>query len=194
MSSSGSPGVRFKPTSLAIGLRERPFHQMAVSALNGLVGSNRFSGGVLIPKQFPTNRFLRSERSHRPKRPCDGKNRWDHRYPNGGPSSLPLAKNVLSGKPYKPAVLFLYYTNPLFSNPNPDLFAGAFAEDPRSSSAFRPTWMTALVMQTSSFLTNTPLERWQDDPLFLNNGPTGSRHPPTGSRTDSRHKDHRRYS
>ena len=41
-----------------------------------------------------------------------------------------FARNVISGKPYKPKVLFLYYTNPLFSNPNPDLFSKAFAEIP----------------------------------------------------------------
>ena len=40
--------------SLAIGYRDRPFHQMAVSILNGLVGNIDTSGGVLIPR----NTFL----------------------------------------------------------------------------------------------------------------------------------------
>ena len=43
--------------SLAIGYRDRPFHQMAVSVLNGLVGNIDTSGGVLIPRTVPYQPF-----------------------------------------------------------------------------------------------------------------------------------------
>ncbi|MBM4325439.1 MAG: twin-arginine translocation signal domain-containing protein, partial [Deltaproteobacteria bacterium] len=39
--------------SLAIGNRDHPFHQMAIAALNGLVGNIDVSGGILIPRSVP---------------------------------------------------------------------------------------------------------------------------------------------
>ena len=76
---------------------------------------------------------------------------------------------MLSGKPYKPKVLFLYYTNPLFSNPEPDLFAKAFTEIPFIVS-FSPYMDDSTHFADLILPDHTPLERWQDDPLFLNNG------------------------
>ena len=43
--------------SLAIGFRDRPFHQMAVSVLNGLAGNIEAPGGVLIPGAVPFQPF-----------------------------------------------------------------------------------------------------------------------------------------
>ena len=43
--------------SLAIGYRDRPFHQMAVSILNGLTGSIDATGGILIPRNIPYQAF-----------------------------------------------------------------------------------------------------------------------------------------
>jgi len=156
--------------SLAIGYRDRPFHQMAVSVLNALVGNIDVPGGVLIPKTVPlrplpsfrkdaiAQRGLQAEK-------IDGDTR----------SSLMLqqpylfARNVISGKPYRPKVLFLYYTNPLFSNPNPEHYAKAFAEIPLIVS-FSP-YMDDTTSHADLVLPDhTPLERWQDDPVFLNSG------------------------
>ncbi len=117
--------------ALAIGNRDRPFHQMAVSVLNGLVGNIDTPGGVLTPRSVPLQAL-----------PPPGKDAMAQKglqaeRIDGEKKSSPMlqqpylfAKNVVSGKPYRPEVLFLYYTNPLLSNPNPDLFSKAFAEIP----------------------------------------------------------------
>jgi anaerobic selenocysteine-containing dehydrogenase len=80
-----------------------------------------------------------------------------------------FAKNVTSGKPYRPEVLFIYYSNPLFSNPNPDLFSKAFAEIPMIVS-FSPYQDDSTAMSDLILPDRGPLERWQDDPVFLNRG------------------------
>ena len=156
--------------SLALGFRDRPFHQMAVSILNGLVGNIDASGGLLIPTAVPLQSlppFAKdavAEKGLRVER-IDG----------GKKSSLmfqppyPFASNVISGKPYRPEVLFIYYSNPLFSNPNPDLFSKVFAEIPLIVS-FSP-YMDDTASQADLILPDrAPLERWQDDSVFLNKG------------------------
>jgi anaerobic selenocysteine-containing dehydrogenase len=65
--------------------------------------------------------------------------------------------------------LFLYYTDPLFSNPNPDLFSKAFAQIPLIVS-FSPYMDDTTSFSDLILPDRTPLERWQDDPVFLNNG------------------------
>ena len=86
---------------------------------------------------------------------------------SSNPTSLP--RNVVSGKPYRPEVLFLYYTNPLFSNPNPDLFSKALSEIPLIVS-FSPYMDDTTSFADLVLPDHTPLERWQDDPVFLNKG------------------------
>ncbi len=156
--------------SLAIGFRDRPFHQMAVSILNGLVGNIDTSGGILIPRAVPLQSL-----------PPVGKDTIAQkglqveRIDGGKKPSLMLqqpylfARNVISGKPYRPEVLFLYYTDPLFSNPNPDLFSKAFAQIPLIVS-FSPYMDDTTSFADLILPDRTPLERWQDDPVFLNNG------------------------
>jgi anaerobic selenocysteine-containing dehydrogenase len=154
--------------SLALGYRDHPFHQMAVAALNGLTGNIDASGGILIPRSIPY-RSLPSfredaiaQRGNAQKRIDEGK---------GMSASYPylMAGNTLSGKPYKPKVLFLYYTNPLFSNPDPGYFSKAFQEIPLIVS-FSPYMDDSTQFADLILPDHTPLERWQDDPVFLNNG------------------------
>jgi anaerobic selenocysteine-containing dehydrogenase len=154
--------------SLAIGYRDRPFHQMAVAALNGLTGNIETSGGVLTPKTIPYQPLpsLRkdaiAQRGHAQKRIDEERTLPVHQ-------PYLFAKNTLSGKPYKPKVLFLYDTNPLFSNPDPDLFLKTFSEIPLIVS-FSPTLNDSAQFSDLILPDHTPLERWQDVPLFLNNG------------------------
>lgn len=156
--------------SLALGYRNRPFHQMAVSILNGLVGTIDNPGGVLIPGASPLQPFPPF------KKDAVAQRGFDMERIDGG-KKLPLmmhrpylfAKNVISGKPYKPKVLFVYYTNPLFSNPSPDLFSKALAEIPLIVS-FSPYLDDTTRFADLVLPDHTPLERWEDDPLFLNNG------------------------
>ena len=155
--------------SLAIGYRDRPFHQMAVAVLNGLMGNIDTSGGILIPRTIPYQHLPPFKRDATAQRGCE-KERIDE-----GKGLMEMhrpylfAKNTLSGKPYQPKILFLYYTNPLFSNPKPDLFAKAFAEIPFIVS-FSPYMDDSTHFADLILPDHTPLERWQDDPLFLNNG------------------------
>lgn len=156
--------------SLAIGYRDRPFHQMAVSVLNGLTGSIDTTGGILIPRNVPYQAFPPFKKDTIAQKGLD-KERID-----GGKGLQRVihqpylfAQNVLSGRPYKPKALFLYYTNPLFSNPKPDLFSKAFAEIPFIVS-FSPYMDDSTHFADLVLPDHTPLERWQDDPLFLNNG------------------------
>jgi len=158
--------------SLAIGYRDRPFHQMAVSVLNGLSGNIETTGGVLVPRSIPyqalpslqkdaaAQRGLRTQRMDGEKGPA---------MVNHGGGPYLFARNVLSGKPYKPKALFLYYTDPLFANPNPDLFLKAFAQIPMIVS-FSPYLDDSTSYADLVLPDHTPLERWQDDPVFLNNG------------------------
>jgi anaerobic selenocysteine-containing dehydrogenase len=156
--------------SLAIGYRDRPFHQMAVAVLNGLVGNVDSPGGVLIPRSVPlqalpsfgkdgtAHKGLQTER-------IDGVKKQARMLQQ----PYLFAKNVISGKPYRPEVLFLYYANPLFSNPSPDLFSKAFGEIPFIVS-FSPYMDDTTSFADLVLPDRTPLERWQDDPVFLNSG------------------------
>jgi anaerobic selenocysteine-containing dehydrogenase len=156
--------------SLATGFRDRPFHQMAVSVLNGLTGNIDTPGGILIPRNIPYQAFPPFKKDAIAQRGL-AQERIDGKKSLQGVIHQPFlfAKNVLSGKPYKPKVLFLYYTNPLFSNPKPDLFAKAFAEIPFIVS-FSPYMDDSTHFADLVLPDHTPLERWQDDPVFLNNG------------------------
>lgn len=158
------------PPSLAVGYRDRPFHQMAVSALNGLTGSIDTAGGVLIPRSIPYQAFPSFKKDAIAQKGLD-RERIDGERGIQKTFHQPFlfAQNVLSGKPYKPKALFLYYANPLFSNPKPDLFAKASAEIPFIVS-FSPYLDESTHIADLVLPDHTPLERWQDDPLFLNSG------------------------
>ncbi len=154
--------------SLAIGYRDRPFHQMAIASLNGLMGNIDTPGGVLIPRAVPYQPFP----PFRPEgvaRKGNSERKIGQAMGNSTISPYLFAKNTLSGEPYQAAILFLYYTNPLFSNPNPELFEKAFQKIPLIVS-FSPYMDDSTRFSDLILPDHTPLERWQDDPVFLNNG------------------------
>jgi hypothetical protein len=149
--------------SLAMGCRDRPFHQMAVSVLNGLVGSIDSPGGVLIPKKIP----------YQPLSPVQGdliarKGLAMQRVDGASnismdPSPLPFCQECSLREAFQTSVSFSIN---IYSRIQSDLF-GAFAEIPLIIS-FRPTGMIALV--SNLVLQSHPIRTWQDDPLFLNDG------------------------
>ncbi len=156
--------------SIAIGYRDKPFHQMAVTVLNGLVGNIDSPGGIIVPKEVPLSSpppFKKDKISER------GIN-----MPRIDESKTPLilnhkpylfVRNTLSGKPYKPKVLFIYYTNPLFSNPGAKIFLEALKEIPFIVS-FSPYMDETSQMADIIVPDHLPLERWQEDPIFQNKG------------------------
>ena len=134
--------------SLAIGYRDRPFHQMAVSVLNGLVGNVDSSGGVLIPRNVPLQAL-----------PPFGKDGTAHkglqaeRIDGVRKQALMLqqpylfAENVISGKPYRPEVLFFITPIPSFRIRAPTFSQRCLGKF-LSSSVSLLTWMTRLRSQT----------------------------------------------
>ncbi len=109
------------------------FNQMAVHALNALVGSVDASGGVLTQREVP---FLPW-----PELAPDGvadEGRARTRIDYGGTRRYPLAQDVYQQlpesiareDPYPVNALFLYYTNPLFSSPDVRRFHEAFEKVP----------------------------------------------------------------
>jgi anaerobic selenocysteine-containing dehydrogenase len=112
-----------------------------------LVGNIDTSGGVLIPRSVPLQALPPLGKDATAQ-----KGLQTQRIDGDKKSNVMLqqphlfATNVISGKPYRPEVLFLYYTNPLFSNPNSDLFSKAFAEIP---DRVFPIWMTRPCLLTA---------------------------------------------
>jgi anaerobic selenocysteine-containing dehydrogenase len=103
--------------SLAIGYRDRPFHQMAVTVLNGLTGNIDTTGGVLIPRAVPLHPLPPPAKDNISRKGLE-RERMD-----GGRIGHPVvhrphlfARNVISGKPYKPKC-YSFITNLSF-NPN----------------------------------------------------------------------------
>jgi len=155
--------------SLAICDRGRPFHQMAVSSLNGLVGSIDRPGGILVPRITPLQPLPSFQKDSIARKGLgmerlgQGKN-----LPTQSGAPYLFAKNMIAGKPYKPKVAFLYYTNPFFNHPDPELFSKAFAEIPLIVS-FSPYMDDSSRFADLILPDHTPWERWQDDPVFLDN-------------------------
>jgi anaerobic selenocysteine-containing dehydrogenase len=156
--------------SVAFCDRGQPFHQMAVSSLNGLVGSIDRPGGILVPRMTPIQPLPPFEKDPIARKGLRAE-RIDHgrHSPMRSGSPYLFAKNVIAGKPYKPKVLFLYYTNPLFNNPDPGLFEKTFAEIPFIAS-FSPYMDDSTRFADLILPDHTPLERWEDDPVFLDSG------------------------
>lgn len=156
--------------SLALGYRGSPFQQMAVSLLNGLVGNIEVPGGLLIPRSVPLQTLPEFAKD-----PVARKGLEAERIAgNKRPSSMvqdpyPFARNMIAAKPYRPEILFVYESNPLFSNPCPSLFREAFSSVPLivsfSSYMDDTTSMADLILPD-----HTPLERWQDVAVFSNKG------------------------
>ncbi len=96
------------------------FNQMAVEALNALVGSFDRAGGPMIQRQAP---YLPWPEVHLDSIAGEGlaQPRVDHagseRYPLAEAVYQQLPESIASDDPYPVKALFLYYTNPLFSSP-----------------------------------------------------------------------------
>lgn len=156
--------------SIAIGYRDNPFHQMSVFILNGLVGNIDSLGGILTPREVPFSPLPLLKKDEIAKKGFESP-RIDESDSFILPSQKPyfMARNILSSKPYKPKILFIYYTNPLFSNPASKIFEEAFNEIPLIVS-FSPYMDETSKIADLILPDHTPLERWQDDPVFVNKG------------------------
>lgn len=139
---------------------------MAVHALNALAGSIDVVGGVVFPRVLPLQE-LPDVKLDEIARQGAAQARLDRA---SGPE-FPLAQHVPSAlsraiaaqQPYKANALFLYYTNPLFSLPEPERFSQAIEKIPFVVS-FSPFLDESSAQADWILPDHTYLERWDDVP------------------------------
>ena len=132
--------------ALAISGRIDPRDQSAIHALNALVGSINVPGGVLVPRDWETRLSPPVVRD---------------------PIALEgLAKGktgIPAEGPYPLEAVFFYYTNPLFSNPQPEKIRETFSKIPLLVS-FSPFMDETTAFSDLILPDHTSLERRQDVP------------------------------
>jgi len=141
------------------------YAQMAIDCLNALTGSIDSRGGLLLQRKPPFQKWPSVQK--------DGiaqKGLSQPRMDGAGSIPFPFAEEVPyilperieKGEPYSIDTLFLYYTNPLFSIPEPGRFRNALERIPFIVS-FSP-FMDETTMYSDVVLPDgTYFERWQDD-------------------------------
>lgn len=144
------------------------YTRLAIQALNALAGSIDAPGGVVFPPAVPLTPLPPLDLDARAQRGL-AMPRLDHSTPDAYPlaSSLlqRLPEAILQDQPYPLNALFLYYTNPVFSGPDPRRWAQALSRVPFVVS-FSP-YMDETTMHADLVLPDhTYLERWQDDPML----------------------------
>ncbi len=143
------------------------FSQMAIHALNALVGSIDVPGGIIrqedppfAPWPLTVEDSVTSQGLAMP--------RLDHagtrKYPLADGVYEALPESILADDPYPVNAIFLYQANPLFHSPEPDWFYRAFQRVPLiisfSSFVDDSTSYSDLVLPDHTYL-----EGWSDDVL-----------------------------
>ena len=156
------------------------YNHMVIHALNALVGSMFAQGGVMYQMGVPYASLSLKDDDYMDdianKVASDFKTHTLERIDEAKSDEWPIASNVYQnvpdhhakGDPYKLSMMFTYYTNPLFSMPNPQ----------RAREAFKDVFM----VETSSYLSETALyadyilpdayyiERKQDMAVYASSG------------------------
>jgi anaerobic selenocysteine-containing dehydrogenase len=141
------------------------YSQMAINSLNALIGSIDTRGGLLVQRKPPFQEWPPLQRDE-----VAEKGLSQLRIDGAGSMPFPFAEEVpyiLSeriekGKPYPVETLFLYYTNPLFSIPEPDKFLTVLEKIPWIVS-FSPFMDETTAYADLVLPDGTYFERWQDD-------------------------------
>jgi anaerobic selenocysteine-containing dehydrogenase len=141
------------------------YSQMAINSLNALAGSIDAKGGLLVQRQPPFQKWPSVEKDavaqkglSQPR--IDGAGSIPFPFADEFPYILP--EQIQKGKPYPAEVLLLYYTNPLFSLPEPERFREALEKIPFIVS-FSPFLDETTTYADLVLPDGTYLERWQDD-------------------------------
>jgi anaerobic selenocysteine-containing dehydrogenase len=141
------------------------YAQMAVDSLNALVGSIDTRGGLLLQRKPPFQKWPTIQKDRiaekglsRPR--MDGAGKMPFPFTEEVPYILP--ERIEKGEPYAIDTLFLYYTNPLFSLPEPEKFQKALEKIPFIVS-FSPFMDEATMLSDLVLPDGTYFERWQDD-------------------------------
>jgi anaerobic selenocysteine-containing dehydrogenase len=141
------------------------YSQMAIDALNALVGSIDAPGGLLIQEKPPFRKWPPVQRDAIAEKGlsqlrADGAGSMP--FPFAEELPYTLSERIQKGKPYPIDTLFVYYTNPLFNLPESEKLRTALEKVPFIVS-FSPfmdetTMFSDLVLPDATYF-----ERWQDD-------------------------------
>ena len=141
------------------------YSQMAIDALNALVGSIDAPGGLLIQEKPPFKRWPPVQMDS-----IAGRGLSQPRADGAGSMPFPfaeelpytLSERIQKGEPYPIDTLFVYYTNPLFNLPESEKLRTALEKVPFIVS-FSP-FMDETTQNSDLVLPDgTYFERWQDD-------------------------------
>jgi anaerobic selenocysteine-containing dehydrogenase len=141
------------------------YSQMAIDALNALVGSIDGPGGFMIQEKPPFKRWPPVQMDA-----IAGKSLSQPRADGAGDMPFPfaeelpyiLSERIQKGEPYPIDTLFVYYTNPLFNLPESERLRIALEKVPFIAS-FSP-FMDETTQNSDLVLPDgTYFERWQDD-------------------------------
>jgi len=162
--SSHLPGIGI--SGRGVGMQTNgTYSQMAIDSLNALAGSIDSPGGLLRQRRPPFQNWpaLQKDdiaRKGFSKPRVDGAGTIPFPFAEELPSALP--ERIEKGEPYPVDTLLLYYTNPLFSLPDPEKLRKALDKVPFIVS-FSPFMDETTALSDLVLPDGTYFERWQDD-------------------------------
>jgi anaerobic selenocysteine-containing dehydrogenase len=162
--SSHPPSIAI--TGRGVGMQTNgTYAQMAVDSLNALVGSIDSQGGLLLQRKPPFRKWPAIQKDgiaekglSQPR--IDGAGRMPFPFAEELPYALP--EKIKGSQPYPIDTLFLYYTNPLFSLPEPEKFREA-SKKISFVVSFSPFMDETTLYSDLVLPDGTYFERWQDD-------------------------------
>jgi anaerobic selenocysteine-containing dehydrogenase len=162
--SSHPPSIAI--TGRGVGMQTNgTYAQMAVDCLNALAGSIDHPGGLLLQRKPPFEKWPAIQKDgvaekglSQPR--LDGAGSLPFPFAEEIPSTLP--EKIQKGAPYPIDTLLLYYTNPLFSLPEPEKFRNVLEKIPFIVS-FSPFMDETTAFSDLVLPDGTYFERWQDD-------------------------------
>lgn len=141
------------------------WNALSIHALNALLGSIDVPGGVLVQRAPPLASWAEPELDEtarrglaRPRFDLDG----GDAPPFSASQMAAVAERLEQGRPYPLGAVFLYYTNPLFSGPEPARLRAALDRVPLVVS-FSPFMDESTSRADLVLPDHTYLERWQLD-------------------------------
>ncbi|MGD0919288.1 MAG: molybdopterin-dependent oxidoreductase, partial [Thermodesulfobacteriota bacterium] len=162
--SSNQPSIAI--TGRGVGMQTNgTYAQMAVDCLNGLMGSIDDKGGLLLQRRPPFQKWPAIQKDGTAEKGLsqpriDGAGMIPFPFAEELPSALP--ERIEGGEPYSIDTLLVYYTNPLFSLPEPEKFRLALEKIPFIVS-FSPFMDETTAYADLILPDGTYFERWQDD-------------------------------
>jgi len=169
------------------------YTRMAVHCLNALVGSINRPGGMLVqqpPPLRPMPESILDEVAREGLRMPRIDGAGSRRYPLAHEVSQALPDALRGPSPASVELLFLYYSNPLFSRTNREQWRDALLDPDRVrfTVSFSPFWDESTLLADLVLPDHTYLERWQDVPVLPSVGfpLVGLRQPTTEPLHDTR--------